>query len=127
RKRANTLARLLDAKRQFQGIDWSRRGLDILEALLQTPAGTKALGIALQEVRNSGIASRIADLSVCGAIAPYNVLLGGKLVALAMASLEVIGIWRQRYSDQISIISSQIAGRPIRRPAELCILTTTSL
>jgi hypothetical protein len=127
RKRANTLARLLDAKRQFQTIDWSRRGADILDTLLASLAGSKALGIALQEVRNSGLASRIADLSVCGAVTPYNLLLGGKLVALAMASREALGIWRDRYSEKISIISSQIAGRPIRRPAELRVLTTTSL
>ncbi len=127
RKRANTLARLLDAKRQFQAIDWSRRGADILDTLLTSPAGFRALSIALQEVRNSGLASRIADLSVCGAVAPYNLLLGGKLVALAMASREAVSIWRERYSDKVSIISSQIAGRPIRRPAELRVLTTTSL
>jgi len=127
RKRAVTLARLLDAKQQFQAINWSRRGADILKDLLASAAGIRALGIALQEVRNSGLASRIADLSVCGAVAPYNLLLGGKLVTLAMASREALGAWRDRYSEKISIISSQMAGRPVRRPAELRVLTTTSL
>lgn len=126
-KRAVTLARLLDAKRHLQAINWSRTGPTIMAELLAQPGGARAIGIALQEVRNSGLASQIADLSVCGAVAPYNVLLGGKLVALAMASREAQTIWRERYSGQISIISSQMAGRPIQRPADLWILTTTSL
>jgi hypothetical protein len=127
RKRALTLARLLDAKREFQAIDWTRSGNAIIDRLIASSSGARAISTALQEVRNAGLASQVADLSVCGAVAPYNVLLGGKLVALAMASREAQTIWRQRYSDQISIISSQMAGRPIRRSAELCIVTTTSL
>jgi hypothetical protein len=63
----------------------------------------------------------------CGAVAPYNTLLGGKLVALLMASREVRSAYRQRYGNQVSIIGSQMAGRPVFRPAELKILTTTSL
>ena len=58
---------------------------------------------------------------------PYNALLGGKLVALLMTSQEVRDAYRDRYAGQVSIISSQMAGRPIFRPAELKILTTTSL
>lgn len=126
-KRAVTLARLLDAKRAFQAIDWSMTGDAILDALTASASGSRAISTALQETRNAGLASQIADLSVCGAVAPYNLLLGGKLVALAMTSREVQAIWRDRYADQVSIISSQMAGRPIRRSAELCILTTTSL
>jgi hypothetical protein len=60
-------------------------------------------------------------------VAPYNQLLGGKLVALLMASQEVRDAYRTRYAVQVSIISSQMAGRAIYRPAELKVLTTTSL
>jgi hypothetical protein len=81
----------------------------------------------LQEVRNAGLASQVADLSVCGAVAPYNVLLGGKLVALAVTSEESRAFWKDRYAGQISLISSQMAGRAVRRPADLKVLTTTSL
>ena len=70
---------------------------------------------------------QIADLSVCGAVAPYNALLGGNLVALLAASQEAHEAWRLNYETQTSVISSQMAGRPIRRPAELKVLTTTSL
>jgi hypothetical protein len=127
RKRAQTLAKLLDAKRVFQSLNWLANGTTLLDQLHSTPSGERALGIALQEVRKAGLSSQIADLSVCGAVAPYNVLLGGKLVALCVTSEDVRSIWRQRYEGQVSVISSQMAGRPLRRPADLKVLTTTSL
>ena len=127
KKRAETVWRLLRAKRVFQSLDWGRRGNDILYHLLQHPDGRRALDIAMQEVRKTGLASQVADVSVCGAVAPYNPLLVGKLVALLMASNEVLGAYRSRYSSQVSIISSQMAGRAIYRPANLKVITTTSL
>lgn len=127
RKRAETLTRLLDAKRTFQTIDWSQKGIALIECLLKHPNGLRTLSVALAEVRKAGLSSLVADVSVCGAVAPYNALLGGKLVALLMTSQEVRDAYRERYSGQVSIITSQMAGRPIYRPAELKILTTTSL
>lgn len=127
RKRAETLAKLLDAKRTFQAIDWAQSGPKLLDTLLQHPNGLRALNVSLAEVRKAGLSSQVADVSVCGAVAPYGFLLGGKLVALLMASNEVRSAYRDRYSSQASLISSQMAGRPIYRPAELKILTTTSL
>jgi len=99
----------------------------MLRQLLRHPDGKRALDIAMQEVRKAGLASQVADVSVCGAVAPYNHLLVGKLVALLMASNEVLDSYRARYSSQVSIISSQMAGRAIYRPANLKVVTTTSL
>lgn len=127
RKRSETLARLLDAKRIFGGLNWNLTGSHLLESLVSTLAGERALSIALQEVRKAGLASQIADLSICGAVAPYNLLLGGKLVALAVTSNEVRRAWKMRYEKHVSIISSQMAGKAMRRPADLKIITTTSL
>lgn len=127
RKRADTLGRLLDAKRTFQALDWKSPGARLLENLLQHPNGLRTMNVALQEVRKAGLSSQVADVSVCGAVAPYNLLLGGKLVALLMASKEARDAYRTRYGAQVSMISSQMAGRPIFKPAELKILTTTSL
>lgn len=127
RKRAETLARLLDAKRVFQSLDWSQRGRDLLDKIFQHPKGERALNIAMIEIRKAGLSSQVADLSVCGAVAPYSDLLGGKLIALLMSSKEVRDTYRERYATKVSIISSQMAGRPIYRPAELKVLTTTSL
>jgi hypothetical protein len=127
RKRAETLALLLDAKRTFRAINWSLGGDELLRQLLSHPNGLRTVNAALVEVRKTGLSSQVADVSVCGAVAPYNALLGGKLVALLMASQEVRDAYRTRYSGQVSLISSQMAGRPIFRAAELKVLTTTSL
>jgi hypothetical protein len=127
RKRAETLAHLLDAKRTFQALDWKYAGVRLLEHLLYHPNGLRTVNVALQEVRKAGLSSQVADVSVCGAVPPYNLLLGGKLVALLMASKEVRDAYRARYGAQVSTIGSQMAGRPIFKPAELKILTTTSL
>jgi hypothetical protein len=127
RKRADTLWRLLDVKLVFSESGCLTRCKDPIARLLEHPRGERALSIALQEVRKAGLSSQVADLSVCGAVAPYNLLLGGKLVALLMSSAETLEFYRSRYARRASIISSQMAGRPIYRPAELKILTTTSL
>ncbi|MBK9087418.1 MAG: DUF4338 domain-containing protein [Sterolibacteriaceae bacterium] len=127
RKRAETLALLLDAKRTFQALDWTKGGRALIDALAQHPNGLRTISTAMVEVRKAGLSSQVADVSVCGAVAPYNSLLGGKLVALLMASEEVRDAYRNRYAGQVSIISSQMAGRAVYRPAELRVLTTTSL
>jgi hypothetical protein len=127
RKRAETLVSLVAAKRTFAEINWSTSPNGALEALLAHPKGPSAIATALREHRKAGLASQIADVSVCGAVEPYNVLLGGKLVTMLMTSLEARSAYKERYSDAISIISSQMAGRSITRPADLKVLTTTSL
>jgi hypothetical protein len=126
-KRAATLGQLLDAKRTFQSLNWTKGGQELLETLIQHPNGLRTLSVCLVEVRKAGLSSQVADVSVCGAVEPYNQLLGGKLTALLMTSKEVRDAYRARYSKQVSIISSQMAGRAIYRPAELKVLTTTSL
>jgi hypothetical protein len=127
RKRADTLAQLLDAKRTFQAMNWNVGGPELLRQLLAHPNGLRTINAALVEVRKTGLSSQVADVSVCGAVAPYSALLGGKLVALLMTSQEVRDVYRSRYAGQVSLISSQMAGRPVFRPAELKFLTTTSL
>ena len=126
-KRADTLAKLLAAKRVFKSLDWSLPATGLRQALEAHQDGRRAIATALAEVRKAGLSSRVADLSVCGAVAPYNSLIAGKLVALLMASAEARELYRARYVEKVSIISSQMAGRPISRPAELKVLTTTSL
>ena len=69
----------------------------------------------------------IADLTVCGAIPPYNEILGGKLIAMLAVSPEVIKLYRKKYADSQSIIASSVAGKPITRKSELAFIGTTSL
>jgi hypothetical protein len=125
-KRADTLWKLLDAKRTFSE-SRAMGGPNLLDALLRHPRGERALSVALLETRKAGLASQVMDLSVCGAVAPYNIILGGKLVALLMGSADTLALYRRRYAGKPSLISSQMAGRLIYRPAELKVLTTTSL
>ncbi|MGV2113738.1 Druantia anti-phage system protein DruA [Agrobacterium salinitolerans] len=127
RKRAEVLAQLLFARQMFRAARLDEAPALALEQLLAGRSGQRAIDIVLTECRKAGLSSRIADVSVCGAVAPYNELLGGKLVALLLASEEVRCAYKRRYSNQVSVIASQMAGRPIFKPADLRILTTTSL
>lgn len=127
RKRAELLSQLLFAKQVFRAADLKDNPAAALEQLLSARTGQRAIGIVLTEFRKAGLSSRVADVSICGAVAPYNELLCGKLVALLLASKEVRDHYSTRYGGQVSVIASQMAGRAISKPADLRLLTTTSL
>jgi hypothetical protein len=73
------------------------------------------------------VGTEIADLTVCGAVPPYNAILGGKLVAMLATSPEIVQEYHRRYQSLPSIIASSMAGRAIVRPANLVFIGTTSL
>lgn len=125
RKRAETLADLLFAERLLA--EAPTDAADFLRTVAVRPDLRKALAIALREVRKVGLASRLLDLNVCGAVAPYRDLLAGKLAGLLVASAEVSAWYRRRYNAHVSEIASQMAGRPVVREPVICALTTTSL
>lgn len=127
RKRAELLSQLLFAKQLFRAANMAEDPEAGLRQLLSARSGQRAIDIVLAEFRKAGLSSRVADVSICGAIPPYNELLGGKLVALLLASAEVQSFYSTRYSNQISVIASQMAGRVVSKPADLRVLTTTSL
>lgn len=127
RKRAELLAQLLFAKQVFRAADLRDDPTAALDQLLAARTGQRAIDIVLTEFRKAGLSSRVADVSICGAVAPYNELLCGKLVALLLASKEVRDHYSARYGSQVSVIASQMAGRAISKPADLRVLTTTSL
>lgn len=70
--------------------------------------------------------SQIVDVSLCGAVPPYNGLLGGKLAAMLALSGDAAALYRDAYDGKRSEIQSRMSGRDIVRPAELVALTTTS-
>ena len=127
RKRAELLSQLLSAKQTFRAADLLSKPEEALSKLLSAKSGQRAIDVVLAEFRKAGLSSRVVDVSICGAVAPYNELLGGKLVALLLASKEVRAHYAERYSGQVSVIASQMAGRAISKPADLRVLTTTSL
>jgi len=127
RKRSELLAQLLFAKQTFRAAGLAKKPRAAIEQLLAAKTGQRAIDITLTEFRKAGLSSQVADVSICGAIHPYNELLGGKLVALLLASREIHNYYAERYGSQVSVIASQMAARAISKPADLRILTTTSL
>jgi hypothetical protein len=62
----------------------------------------------------------IMDAFVLGAVPPYNMLLGGKMVACLVRSHEVVKHFRDRYGDSEGLISGQ------QKKARLVAVTTSS-
>jgi hypothetical protein len=67
------------------------------------------------------------DIIVCGAVAPYGAILGGKLVSMLMCSPEVVQMYSKKYEKAQSIIASSMSGKGIIREPKLVLLNTTSL
>ena len=95
--------------------------------LLATADGTWALNQALRQLKKRFSATSMMEITVCGAVPPYNHLLGGKLACLMMLDPQVRHDYNERYRDTYSIIASQMAGRLITKPPMLTFLGTTSL
>lgn len=87
----------------------------------------RAVGIALREIKKNGVATRLLDVNVCGATPVYRELLGGKLAAMALFAREIRVAYERQYGHQASEIASAMAGAPVYKDTDLCVLTTTSL
>lgn len=98
-----------------------------LADLAATDHGAWALNTVLKQLKKRFSATSMMELTVCGAVAPYNHLLGGKLVCLLMASPRVVNDYTERYGGMVSVIASQMAGRPVSKEPHLAFLGTTSL
>jgi hypothetical protein len=126
-KRALALASYLRA-RSVLNDDFGRRPTaEKLVALARTNQGNNAIRKILKKAKADRVGIAVADISVCGAVQPYNAILGGKLVAMLAASPEVVLEYRRRYTGAESEIASSMAGRPIVRSPTLALLGTTSL
>lgn len=98
-----------------------------LKSALANPLGRNAVRQLVRLVKAEHVGVNMMDIIICGAVAPYNVLLGGKLVCLLLTSSEVVGFYRERYRQQASIIASSMKGEAVVRPPNLVLLATTSL
>lgn len=97
-----------------------------LAAALANPRAKAQLRKIVRRARGERVGTVIADLTVCGAIAPYNGLAAGKLVAALAVSPTVLQAYRAKYA-RASEIASAMAGRPILRETRLAFVGTTSL
>jgi len=111
------LAPLLDPKPTVRG----------MRRCLESPAGRRAIAAVLRRAKADAVGTEIGDLTVCGAVAPYNAILGGKLVSMLAVSPTVLRAYHERYKDYASEIASSLAGRAIRRRSNLVFVGTTSL
>jgi len=125
-KRAELLAMLLRAQGVLMNGKGPAKG-DDFRRVLASPDARQAIQSLIRRAKAHTVGVAVADITVCGAVAPYSALLGGKLVAMLMASPEVIVAYRERYAKYESVIASSLAGRPIVRPPHLVFLGTTSL
>jgi len=126
-KRALSLATLLKARIAIKGSLGRNSSRDGLIGLVETKSGQEAIRVVLRKAKADRVGISVADISVCGAVQPYNAMLGGKLVAMLAASPEVVGAYHERYRQSESEIASSMAGRPVIRKPHLVLLGTTSL
>lgn len=126
-KRALALANLLEARMVLERFLSARPKKAEVAALAADRAGRRAILRIARKAKADRVGIAMADITVCGAIPPYGPLVAGKLVSMLAASPELVAAYRARYGGAESEIASQMAGRPIRRPADLVFLGTTSL
>jgi hypothetical protein len=126
-KRALTLAHMLRSRIVLRKYLSREPTLAEVQRLLQSPDGSSMVKRVLRKAKADRVGIAMADITVCGAVAPYIPILAGKLVSMLAASPEVVAAYQRRYLEQESEIASSMAGRPIVRPSKLVFLGTTSL
>lgn len=127
RKRADQLGKLLIAKKSLSDILSSKKFEELWQPFCDSDNGRSVLRTALIAQKTKHIGSSMMELNVCGAIPPYNEILGGKLVALLATSPQVIKDYRERYFERRSEIASRLKGEDVCRAADLVYIGTTSL
>ena len=126
RKRASALSRLLSARLAIAEHRDELTDPDRASAALGKDKVRGAVNIVLEALKGRRAGANLLEITTCGAIAPYNRILGGKLVALLVLSPQIGVDYRRRYSGP-SIISSQMKNRAVIRDNALVYLGTTSL
>jgi hypothetical protein len=126
-KRCEQLAALLAAQHTVQDKKLASLSRAQLKKVIQEANVKQALRCIVRFGKAQRVGIGMMDLAVCGAVAPYNAILGGKLVCLLLCSPEVVQHYIRRYSDHVSIIASGMKGRQVRRDPKLVLFCTTSL
>lgn len=122
-KRATELASIVELKASIEAIRTPHTEASTKPLTSNTAILTRVVKLA----RSKTVGTEIADLTICGALAPYSHLAAGKLVAMLAVSPAAVAEYKQRYASVAGIISSSMAGRPMVRAANLCYVGTTSL
>jgi hypothetical protein len=126
-KRALALSTYLAARSALKIAFGDKPSAEKLRVLLSRGGGVDVVRKVLKKAKSDRVGIAVADITVCGAVQPYNAILGGKLTAMLSTSPEVVLAYKRRYARAESEIASSMAGRPIIRSPRLVMLTTTSL
>ena len=126
-KRCKELALLLGIKSALLQSTSGSLAPNAVYKVLDRPLVRHALAQIVRQLKAENVGIHMMDITICGAVAPYNAILGGKLVCALLCSPEVVNYYRRRYGRQVSVIASSMAGKPIRKKPHLCLLCTTSL
>jgi len=127
-KRSRQLAKLLAIRQLLQRIKLDPEiSAEAWRQLFESSRFRHAVGQIVRFLKAERVGINMMDIAVCGAVAPYNVLLGGKLVALLLCSPEIVRAYQARYENRLSLIASSMRGASVQRRAQLVLLCTTSL
>jgi hypothetical protein len=81
-RRAALLADLLEVRAVLQRLLGKKPTASSVKALLADRDGVRAIRFVVRKARGDRVGIAMADIAVCGAVAPYNGILGGKLVSM---------------------------------------------
>lgn len=126
-KRCKQLATLLEVQQVLQEARLGSLSRKELHYALQQSNVKHALRRIVRFGKAEQVGISMMDIMVCGAVAPYNPILGGKLVCLLLCSPEVVRAYSKKYADHVSVIASGMKGGKVRRHPGLVLLCTTSL
>lgn len=125
-KRSAALADVLEGVQALEAYLKPKPTRAGLAKALANPRAKAQLRKIVRRARGERVGTVIADLTVCGAVAPYNALAAGKIVGALAVSPTVLQAYRQKYARP-SEIASAMAGRAILRETRLAFVGTTSL
>jgi hypothetical protein len=126
KKRARALQKLLRDRKYFQEHS-EEDDEEFIRTGLNNESGRRAIKTALKEIKKERVGAGMMNIMVCGAIPPYNRILGGKLVAMALTGPKIIKMYQDKYGDYQSEIASSMKGESISKPNDLVFLDTTGL
>jgi len=126
-KRCNKLADLLTIRKSFHEQGLRDPSKQALRKAIKSATMRASIAQLTRMVKGEHVGIDMLDITVCGAVAPYNLLLGGKLVCMLLCSPEVTKHYSKRYAKQVSIIASANRGKPVIRKPNLVLICTTSL
>ena len=126
-KRCETLASLLKIRQIYHSAGFRNGTKKEFESVLKDQKVVSAIRQLVRMVKGKHVGINMMDIVVCGAIPPYNALLGGKLVCMLLCSPEVVEAYAKKYGEAVSIIASSMKGEALVRKPQLVLLTTTSL